>query len=110
MRKYVYQRTCPRDIISNEHHQASSQFVGEILKGDISRVVYNRAHPKDVMALMALMCGKHKVEINYHVACKAWYIASDAFRGATEQSYPHNILALCAVLKEKNPSKTLVVF
>ena len=49
MRKYVYQRTCPRDIINNEHHQANSQFIGELLKGDISRVVYNRAHPKDVI-------------------------------------------------------------
>ncbi|GMN60209.1 hypothetical protein TIFTF001_029300 [Ficus carica] len=66
VRKYVSQHTCPRDVVSNEHHQASSQFVSELLKADFSLGINERARPRDAMALM---CGKHGVEISYHGLC-----------------------------------------
>ena len=96
IRKYVSLHTCPRDVVSKEHRQASSQFVGELLKHDF----------RDVMALM---CGKHGVEISSHVGRKAQSFALEAIRGSAEQSYS-DIPSLCAVLKDKNPSKCLVDF
>ncbi|GMN60038.1 hypothetical protein TIFTF001_029128 [Ficus carica] len=56
IRNYVYLHTCSRDVVSNEHRRASSQFVGELLKHDFSLGINERARPRDVMALM---CGKH---------------------------------------------------
>lgn len=81
---YVSQHTCPHDVVSNEHHQASSQFVGELLKEDFSLGINERARLRDVMALMRW---KHGVEISYHVARKARSFALEAIRGSAKQSY-----------------------
>lgn len=106
VRKNVYQHNCPSDVVSNENHQVSSQFVGELLKEDFSLGINERACPRDVMSLMR---GKHRVDISYHVACKAQSFTLEAIRSSVEQSYS-DIPSLCVVLKDKNPRKCLVDF
>ena len=102
---YVNIHTCVKDIMTNNHKQATCSIVADCIKSwHVDEATIEKLCPNDIISRMR---NHHGVDISYFKAWKGRDLALDSIRGSAEDSYAL-LPRIGAALKETNPSTFII--